>query len=104
VSQLTLVTCWSDWSVGGAWKVLAGLREGQTQVDHPLTEDFAYWSHPIDIHFATKGLQGIHCSMLKLTDSCIVVKRQVCVWSSSQEVIGSVLMTLCNVLTHSQVY
>jgi len=38
--------------------VLAGLREGQTQVDHPLTEDFAFWSHPIDIHFATKGLQG----------------------------------------------
>jgi len=38
--------------------VLAGLREGQTQVDHPLTEDVAYWSHPIDIHFATKGLQG----------------------------------------------
>ena len=45
--------------IGGAWKVLAGLREGQTQVDHPLTEQFAYWSHPIDIHFATKGLQGI---------------------------------------------
>lgn len=43
---------------GGAWKVLAGLREGQTQVDSPQNEDFAYWSHPIDIHFATKGLQG----------------------------------------------
>jgi len=38
--------------------VLAGLREGQTQADHPLTEEFAFWSHPIDIHFATKGLQG----------------------------------------------
>jgi len=47
--------------LGGAWKVLAGLREGQTQVDHPLTEDFAFWSHPIDIHFATKGLQGKLC-------------------------------------------
>jgi len=40
--------------------VLAGLREGQTQVDHPLIGDFAYWSHPIDIHFATKGLQGVY--------------------------------------------
>ena len=38
--------------------MLAGLREGQTQADHPLTEEFAFWSHPIDIHFATKGLQG----------------------------------------------
>jgi B9 domain-containing protein 2 len=43
---------------GGAWRVLAGLREGQTQVDNPQNEEFAYWSHPIDIHFSTKGLQG----------------------------------------------
>ncbi|KAK2152243.1 hypothetical protein LSH36_334g03044 [Paralvinella palmiformis] len=43
---------------GGAWKVLGGLREGQTQVDNPEIGDTAYWSHPIDIHFATKGLQG----------------------------------------------
>ena len=44
--------------LGGAWKVLAGIREGQTQVDCPQNECQAYWSHPIDIHFATKGLQG----------------------------------------------
>ena len=43
---------------GGAWKVLAGLPEGQTQVDNPQMDEFAYWSHPIDIHFATRGLQG----------------------------------------------
>ncbi len=44
---------------GGAWKVLAGVREGQTQVDNPQNEDRAVWSHPVDIHFATKGLQGL---------------------------------------------
>ena len=43
---------------GGAWKVLAGLREGQTQVDNPQNNEMAFFSHPIDIHFATKGLQG----------------------------------------------
>ncbi|KAG6926288.1 B9 protein domain 2, partial [Chelydra serpentina] len=43
---------------GGAWKLLSGLREGQTQVDHPQLGDVAYWCHPIDVHFATKGLQG----------------------------------------------
>ena len=43
---------------GGAWRVLAGLREGQTQVDNPQNQEIAYWSHPIDIHFTTKGLQG----------------------------------------------
>ncbi|XP_029427651.1 B9 domain-containing protein 2 isoform X1 [Rhinatrema bivittatum] len=43
---------------GGAWKLLSGVAEGQTQVDNPQNEEMAFWSHPIDIHFATKGLQG----------------------------------------------
>lgn len=42
----------------GGWKVLEGLTEGQTQIDNPQNEDIAYWCHPIDIHFATRGLQG----------------------------------------------
>ncbi|CAM4667952.1 unnamed protein product [Leuciscus chuanchicus] len=48
------------WGVhtGGAWRLLAGLKEGQTQVDMPQTGDMAYWSHPIDLHYTTKGLQG----------------------------------------------
>ena len=48
------------WSIqtGGAWKQLQGLREGQTQVDNPEDGDVTYWSHPIDLHYATKGLQG----------------------------------------------
>ena len=43
---------------GGAWRVLAGLREGQTQVDNPQNLECAYWAHPIDIHLTTKGIQG----------------------------------------------
>lgn len=43
---------------GGAWRLLSGLREGQTQVDFPQTGEMAYWSHPIDLHYTTKGLQG----------------------------------------------
>ncbi|XP_052768884.1 B9 domain-containing protein 2-like [Mya arenaria] len=43
---------------GGAWKVLAGDREGQSQVDNPVNQEAAFFGHPIDIHFATKGLQG----------------------------------------------
>ena len=48
------------WSLhsGGAWKVLQGLREGQTQVDQPSIGETAYWCHPLDVHFATRGLQG----------------------------------------------
>lgn len=48
------------WGVhtGGAWRLLSGLKEGQTQVDIPQIGEMAYWSHPIDLHYGTKGLQG----------------------------------------------
>lgn len=43
---------------GGGWQVISGLTEGQTQVDNPEYDHLTYWSHPVDIHFATKGVQG----------------------------------------------
>ena len=52
--------------LGGAWKALSGLREGQTQVDNPQNYDEAYWSHPIDVHFTTKGLQGKKISHINI--------------------------------------
>ncbi|XP_072346284.1 uncharacterized protein [Scyliorhinus torazame] len=48
---------------GCAWKLLSGLKDGQTQVDNPVIKDMAYWSHPIDIHYATKGLQGLQSNI-----------------------------------------
>lgn len=44
---------------GSGWKLLQGIKEGQTHVDNPTYEQFAAWSHPIDLHYSTKGLQGI---------------------------------------------
>eukprot|EP00118_Oscarella_pearsei_P014924 m.130790 g.130790 ORF g.130790 m.130790 type:complete len:176 (+) comp38037_c0_seq33:464-991(+) len=48
------------WGVvaGKQWKLLAGLAEGQTQVDYPQDGEQANWCHPIDVHYACKGLQG----------------------------------------------
>ena len=48
------------WSVHveGSWRLLTGAKEGQTQVDNPQNAEYAVWSHPIDMHFATKGLKG----------------------------------------------
>ena len=43
---------------GSWWKHLQGIKEGQTHVDNPTYEPTAYWAHPIDIHYSTKGLQG----------------------------------------------
>ncbi|TRY76165.1 hypothetical protein TCAL_03518 [Tigriopus californicus] len=48
------------WNIqtGGAWKLLQGAKEGQTQVDTPNIGETSYWSHPVDAHYATRGLQG----------------------------------------------
>ena len=35
-------------------QVLSGIKEGQTQVDCPAVEEEAYFTHPIDIHYATR--------------------------------------------------
>ncbi|PAA62683.1 hypothetical protein BOX15_Mlig030560g1 [Macrostomum lignano] len=43
---------------GPAWKRLEGEVSGQTQVDCPASGEMAYFAHPIDLHFATRGLQG----------------------------------------------
>ncbi|XP_049813232.1 B9 domain-containing protein 2 isoform X3 [Schistocerca nitens] len=43
---------------GNGWRLISGLKEGQTHVDNPQYDEKAYWSHPVDIHFATKGIQG----------------------------------------------
>ena len=37
---------------------MQGIKEGQTHVDNPTYESNAYWAHPVDIHYSTKGLQG----------------------------------------------
>ncbi|XP_035222690.1 B9 domain-containing protein 2-like [Stegodyphus dumicola] len=43
---------------GTNWKVIEGFKEGQTQMDNPLDNETCYWSHPVDVHYATKGIQG----------------------------------------------
>ncbi|KAG8222206.1 hypothetical protein J437_LFUL001298 [Ladona fulva] len=48
---------WGIWA-GSGWKLIEGLKEGQTQVDSPVLDDISFWCHPIDVHFAVKSLQG----------------------------------------------
>uniref|UniRef100_A0A915ERN0 B9 domain-containing protein 2 n=1 Tax=Ditylenchus dipsaci TaxID=166011 RepID=A0A915ERN0_9BILA len=43
--------------LAGGWRLIEGDQEGQTQTD--LSElDKAYFAHPIDIHLATRTIQG----------------------------------------------
>lgn len=52
------ISCKWCFETGGAWRLLEGVKDGQTQVDHPIDEGRAHWTHPIDLHYATKGIQG----------------------------------------------
>ncbi|KHN78462.1 B9 domain-containing protein 2 [Toxocara canis] len=50
--------CKWNMQMGGGWRVVEGETEGQTQTDLPEYEEVAYFSHPIDVHLATKTIQG----------------------------------------------
>uniref|UniRef100_A0A7S0F771 B9 domain-containing protein 2 n=1 Tax=Phaeocystis antarctica TaxID=33657 RepID=A0A7S0F771_9EUKA len=43
---------------GSNFRVLQGVVEGQTQCDQPNEEEMAVWSHPIDVHYTLKGIDG----------------------------------------------
>ncbi|VIO87027.1 Uncharacterized protein BM_BM6433 [Brugia malayi] len=53
--------CRWELGFGGGWRVIQGVSKGQTQIDLSEYEDFAYFSHPLDIHLITKTIQ-VFCS------------------------------------------
>lgn len=52
---------------GKHWTLLAGAEIGQTHVVYADTSvELASWNHPIDLHFATKSIQGWPRMMLQV--------------------------------------
>ena len=45
-------------SAGRTWELLEGLEEGQTQLTAAADGDMIVWAHPLDLHYACKGLTG----------------------------------------------
>lgn len=43
---------------GSLWKVIEGQSEGQTATDRSRFDNKSVFAHPIDVHFATRGIQG----------------------------------------------
>mmetsp|Transcript_36972 Transcript_36972/g.82191 ORF Transcript_36972/g.82191 Transcript_36972/m.82191 type:complete len:177 (-) Transcript_36972:450-980(-) len=43
---------------GRTWEMLEGLDQGQTQVDLAPDGEMVTWSHPLDVHYACRGLAG----------------------------------------------
>ncbi|XP_057375462.1 B9 domain-containing protein 2-like [Daphnia carinata] len=52
------IFCRWQLSSGNNWRVLEGATEGQTQLDTPQIGSLTNWNHPLDVHWATRGLQG----------------------------------------------
>ena len=97
----SVIILWGFLSTGGAWKILAGVREGQTQVDNPQNHSAAYFSHPIDVHFATKGLQG---QILFPFLACLFQRKSRAIVSAKW--LSSLLLSLCknfNVAHYSEI-
>lgn len=49
--------CRYSFQAGPNWTVVSGLPEGQTVSGQLGSSQSAVWSHPLDIHYITKGLQ-----------------------------------------------
>jgi B9 domain-containing protein 2 len=49
-----------QWGVvaGRTWELLEGLDQGQTQLDCAPEGEMVVWSHPVDLHYACRGLTG----------------------------------------------
>mmetsp|Transcript_18836 Transcript_18836/g.52535 ORF Transcript_18836/g.52535 Transcript_18836/m.52535 type:complete len:178 (+) Transcript_18836:224-757(+) len=45
-------------AMGTTWELVEGLDEGQTHVNGSLNDEMAVWSHPIDLHYVSRGLTG----------------------------------------------
>lgn len=50
--------CKWGFHAGRAWELLEGLDAGQTQADFPEDGVTYSWSHPVDVHYASRGLAG----------------------------------------------
>ncbi|KAJ0181850.1 hypothetical protein K1T71_002572 [Dendrolimus kikuchii] len=57
-SENSSLFCRYSFQAGSNWTVVSGFSEGQTLSGKPEHSQIVIWSHPLDIHFVTKGIQG----------------------------------------------
>ncbi|XP_064094912.1 B9 domain-containing protein 2-like [Macrobrachium nipponense] len=58
-TKVSSLFCKWSLQLGGGWRVVEGLSEGQTQADQSeASEDRVTWCHPVDLHLSSRGIQG----------------------------------------------
>ena len=50
--------CKFSFETGANWRVLQGVASGQTQCDTPTEGEAAVLAHPLELHYAVKGIDG----------------------------------------------
>ena len=65
-------------SYGNAWKELGGETEGQSHVDLPADGATAVFSHPIQVHLATRDVQGWPKLMFRVYRECLFGQTELC--------------------------
>ena len=56
--SLPSLFCKYSVETGANFRLLQGITSGQTQCDMPQDGESALFSHPIDVHYAVKGIDG----------------------------------------------
>ncbi len=56
----SLIAAAVQWGIiaGRTWELLEGLEEGQTHLDQADEGEMVVWAHPLDVHYACKGITG----------------------------------------------
>ncbi|XP_068620769.1 B9 domain-containing protein 2 [Battus philenor] len=54
----TSLFCRYSFQSGPNWNLVSGCSEGQTISGKPNYNNYIFWSHPLDVHYVTKGISG----------------------------------------------
>ena len=55
---LPSIFCKYSFEAGSNWRVLQGVTSGQTHCDSPTEGETAVLAHPLELHYAVKGIDG----------------------------------------------
>lgn len=71
-----------QWGVvaGRSWELLEGLDQGQTQVDKAPDGEMVVWAHPLDVHYACRGLAGWPKLHFQVWNQDVHGRNDLCEW------------------------
>ena len=66
---------------GRSWELLEGLDQGQTQLDQAPDGEMVTWAHPVDLHYASRGLAGWPKLYFQVWSQDAYGRNDICEWA-----------------------